>query len=69
MRYRIPPATLGGRRLKVKPAQHMWLLEQYAKMPRRWGLRRLDVLAAELGVHRCTVSRHINGHVKFPVRA
>jgi hypothetical protein len=56
----------GGRRLKVQPAQHMYLLERFANMPRRWGVRRLDILAAELDVHRCTISRHINGHVKNP---
>jgi hypothetical protein len=69
MSYRIPKVPLGGRRLKIKPAQHLEIKAKYESMTRCWGVRRLDVLAEEYGVHRSTISRHIHDHVKFPMRA
>jgi hypothetical protein len=69
MTYRIPTVPLRGGRPKLSPAAVARLLELHAnRSRRRKGVDQWATWAAELGAHKDTLRRYIDGRVKFPVR-
>jgi hypothetical protein len=70
MNYRIPTVPVRGGRPKLSPEQVARLLDLHAnRHSRRKGVNQWKEWAAELGAHKDTLRRYIDGRIKFPVRA